>query len=85
MDPLSAIGIAASIVQFLDFSQKLVSGTLELYRASDGATSYNSHLEYITNDLSQLCGTLERASQEGIGEFKAKSEAGLVPLVTVRL
>ncbi len=85
MDPFAAIGLAASIVQFLDFSQKLVSGTLELYRAVGGATSSNTLLEYITKDLNQLCGTLELAANEGNGHFKTESEAGLVPLVKVRL
>ena len=31
MDPLSAIGLAGNIVAFVEFTSKLISGTIEIY------------------------------------------------------
>lgn len=58
MESFAVLGLAASILQFLDFSGKLISGTLELYQAVDGATSSNLVLENISKDPVQLCAGL---------------------------
>ncbi|KAL2830898.1 hypothetical protein BDW59DRAFT_140929 [Aspergillus cavernicola] len=39
MDPISAVGFAGTILQFIDFSTKLVEGTYEVYRSANGTTS----------------------------------------------
>lgn len=89
MDPLTALGLAASVVQFLDFSGKLVSGAFVLYKSVDGATSLNSCLEHIARDLSQLCNKMgaeaNAYSHRPFRPFIPESEAALVPLVKVRL
>ncbi|KAF5964688.1 hypothetical protein FCOIX_13304 [Fusarium coicis] len=36
LDPVTAIGLASSIVAFVDFSAKLVKGSIEIYQVSDG-------------------------------------------------
>ena len=49
MDPLSALSLAACVVQFLDFGSKLVRETKEI--AERGSTVSVEHLSLITVDL----------------------------------
>jgi hypothetical protein len=49
MDPITAVGFAASILNFIDFSHKLISGTLEVIKS--GSTSENAHVSVVINDL----------------------------------
>ncbi|TGO60900.1 hypothetical protein BELL_1182g00010 [Botrytis elliptica] len=49
MDPLSAIGLAGTIVQFVDFSCKIVGHGVELYK--EGSLELNKQVEYTTRDL----------------------------------
>jgi hypothetical protein len=51
MDPLSALSLAGSIVQFVDFGIKLLSGAGELYRSHTGTLKINDQIELTTNDL----------------------------------
>ena len=55
MESVAAIALAANIVEFLEFGRKLISGTLELYRSDDGASSSNRILYAVTEDLGKLC------------------------------
>ncbi len=59
MDPLTALGLAANVVQFIDFGTSLISGTLERYRSATGTSIGNSELESITEDVKQLSIGLE--------------------------
>lgn len=54
MEPLVAIGLVGNIVQFVDFTSKLVSKTVENYHSADGAFMENTDLETATNDLLAL-------------------------------
>lgn len=47
MDPISAIGLAGNIVQFVDFACKLIAGTRAIYHSASGMPSDAVHL----NDL----------------------------------
>lgn len=49
MDPITAVGFAASILTFIDFSYKVVTGTAEVFQS--GSTSKNTHLSEIIGDL----------------------------------
>jgi hypothetical protein len=51
MDPLTALGLAANILQFIDFSWTLVNSAKEVYGSKTGATRENSDL---TNTISRL-------------------------------
>lgn len=51
MDPITAIGIAGSIVQFVDFGLKVVSKGNHIYRSGDGTLSEDHDLEVLTRDL----------------------------------
>jgi hypothetical protein len=37
MEALAAIGLIGNIVQFVDFSRKLIAKSVELHRSHDGA------------------------------------------------
>ena len=63
MDPLSALSIAASVVQFIDFSSKLVSGSRKLYKLSEGLDEGYEDLEQVTENLVNLSDELQRSMQ----------------------
>ena len=81
MEPLATIGLAGNIVQFLDLGRRLVSGAVELYNASDGATSSNRVLDETSTDLHRLCRGLEQGAKNFRGHLGTESEAALLPLV----
>lgn len=51
MDPLSAIGLAANIIAFVELTSKLVSGTYEIYSSSDGMTDEHADLTKVIEDV----------------------------------
>ncbi len=61
LDPLSALSLASSIVQFVDFGIKLVSDGYELY--DRGSLENNDEIEQATRDLTQLTENLATPSQ----------------------
>ena len=58
MDPLSALSLAACVVQFLDFGSKLVRETKEI--VDGGSTLSVEHLSRITVDLVGFNSALDR-------------------------
>ncbi|KAH6684057.1 hypothetical protein B0J14DRAFT_555059 [Halenospora varia] len=63
MDPLSALSIAAAVVQFVDFGIKVVSKGNQIYRSGDGSLDENHDLEIVTNDLLVLQTKLDQTGQ----------------------
>jgi hypothetical protein len=57
MDPLTALGLAANIAQFIDFGSKLISTTEEI--ANAGQSISVAHLSTITADLVDFNNTLK--------------------------
>jgi hypothetical protein len=51
MEVLAAVGLAGNIVQFIDFSGKLLANSTQLYRSGEYALAENVHFETVTNDL----------------------------------
>ncbi|KAE9362882.1 hypothetical protein N431DRAFT_490327 [Stipitochalara longipes BDJ] len=51
MDPLTALSVAGTIVQFIDFGSKLLKEGRGLYRSSTGALNANQKLELTIADL----------------------------------
>jgi hypothetical protein len=51
LDPFTVIGLAGNIVQFIDFSLKIVSKASEIRQSADGVLSENFDLEIVTKDL----------------------------------
>lgn len=74
MDPLSALSIAASVVQFVQFSSNLLRGAVEIYQSSTGLSRQNQHLSDVYTELSKLSSNLQ------IGVFPNASTSG-VPFV----
>ena len=62
MDPLTIIGLVGNIVQFVDFSGKLISKSTELYHSSEGALAANIGTETATNHLVLLNNKLKNAA-----------------------
>lgn len=54
MDPLTAIGLASSIVQFVDFATKLIHGAKEIYVSATGSTEENDSLENVVSEMQRL-------------------------------
>ena len=50
-DPITIIGLAASVAQIVDVTARLISKSCEIYASSDGAFQENSDLELIIVDL----------------------------------
>ncbi len=53
MDPITAIGLAASIVSFIDFSWNLLTGAKELYESGCRRTKENARISSIVDDLNE--------------------------------
>jgi len=60
MDPLTALGLAANIIQFVDFASKLLSTGQELYQS--GASAPNLELSLVADDVLLLCTKLKNSS-----------------------
>jgi hypothetical protein len=64
MDPLSALSIAASAVQFIQFGCSLVSKSKEIFRSNDGRTLEHNECERAVDRLLELTGKLETPPKE---------------------
>jgi len=51
MEPVSAIGLAGNILQFVEFGIRVVSKGYKIYRSVDGCLVENLDLEIVTSDL----------------------------------
>ena len=54
MEALAAIGLVGNIVQFVDFSGRLIAESIELYHSYDGALAENVDIETATKHLAVL-------------------------------
>lgn len=65
-DPITAIGLAANILHFIEFTCGLVADAKEIYHSATGATAENIELQTIAESLSQLSSSLSsRGEYEG--------------------
>lgn len=80
LDPLSALSVAASVVQFLDFSSKIVSKGVQAYKSSDGALIDNAEIEEATQRLAQLSKTLETSMVPGQGGVLSDTDQQLATI-----
>jgi hypothetical protein len=51
MDPISALSVAAAVIQFVDFGKHLLSASYEIYRSPSGETANEVDLSTIAKDL----------------------------------
>jgi hypothetical protein len=61
MDPLTALSVAGTIIQFVDFGNKLLKNSVQLYKSSRGSLKANEELELITGDLKCVISKLREA------------------------
>src|SRR5579862_6016273 len=54
LDPLAALPLADTVLQFVGFSSKIISNGHQIYRSADGALSENIELETVATDLAEL-------------------------------
>ncbi|KAN0093480.1 hypothetical protein V8E51_016664 [Hyaloscypha variabilis] len=66
MDPLSALGVAASIVQFIQFGSSITSQALEIYKSSEGSSADNFECENASKRLRELCNGLKNTGCYGV-------------------
>jgi hypothetical protein len=59
MDPFSALSVASAVVQFVDFSSKIIAGSREIHSSVSGQLLEHAELEEITSSLVELNRDLE--------------------------
>ena len=64
MDPLSAIGLASNVVQFVDFASRLISTGTEVYESVSGVTDRTLELERIYKNLSSFSLKLQENGED---------------------
>jgi hypothetical protein len=69
LDPFTAIGLAGNIVQFVDYSSKLISSTHEIYKSGTGSSEKHVYLEVIATRLLELNRTLEQPKLTGTKSY----------------
>jgi hypothetical protein len=62
MEVLSIIGLVGNIVQFIDFSSKLIAETTKLYRSNENALAENIDVETATSHLVLLNNKIKDAA-----------------------
>lgn len=69
MEPLTILGAVSSIVNLVEFSARILSTGVEIYKSSSGALSENVTLEQVTKDLLALSHSLDRSMETETWEF----------------
>ncbi|KAI1734086.1 hypothetical protein F4680DRAFT_439415 [Xylaria scruposa] len=77
MESLAALGLAAAVVQFVDFTKDLILDSRDIYRSGKGALDDNLQLEQICEVLKRLSGEL--IAKEDALILSGGSEYHLVP------
>ncbi|PMD58404.1 uncharacterized protein K444DRAFT_614188 [Hyaloscypha bicolor E] len=54
MDPLTALGLAAAVVQFVDFGVEIFHKSKEILHSASGASVENASIKTTTSDLQRL-------------------------------
>ncbi|KAH6637278.1 hypothetical protein F5144DRAFT_570116 [Chaetomium tenue] len=67
MDPLSALSIAAAVVQFVDFGYRLVKSAHQLYTSPGGQKLEDIELSIVSRDLSNLADAVQAKLDDNAG------------------
>jgi hypothetical protein len=67
MEPLSALSIAAAVVQFADFGFRLIKSAHELYKSPSGQRLEYIELSTVSQDLSHLANAVKTKQRENDG------------------
>jgi hypothetical protein len=82
MDPLSALGIAAAVAQFLQFAGSLVSGSQQVY--AEGALADHVECEKATRRLESLAKEVQSSLNDLSGLGKLSNDAKALRVICVR-
>jgi hypothetical protein len=63
MEPITALGVAASIVQFVSFACKLVSGSNEIFDSARGSAGHIQNIDEVYRQLQDLSKLLQKPTQ----------------------
>jgi hypothetical protein len=67
MDPLTALSVAGTVVQFVDFGSKLLGNTAHLYKSARGSLEATEELKLVTGDLQSVVTKLRNEPSMGLG------------------
>ncbi|CZR63072.1 uncharacterized protein PAC_12969 [Phialocephala subalpina] len=67
MDPLTALSLAGTVVQFVDFGTKLFSEIFQLYKMSGGTLKANDELKLVVGNLKCVVLKLQQSSDVILG------------------
>jgi len=54
MDPMTAVSLASAIVQFIDYSTKLVDAASDIHRSASGTSLENQNIEFVVSEVKAL-------------------------------
>lgn len=60
---MDAVGLASSIITFIDVAYKIVHGSYEVYKSSTGATEENDHTALVVGDLRRVAHRINQQPQ----------------------
>jgi hypothetical protein len=83
MDPITALGVASSTVQLVDFTQGLIRSTFEIYKSPTGSSEASSDLASIATSLKTLNDDLSqsvRRAKASTGKKPSKTDLELLEL-----
>jgi hypothetical protein len=58
LDPLTALSVAGTIVQFVNFGTRILSRSRQLYHSTKGALAQDEEFDFITTHLIKLTAKL---------------------------
>ena len=65
MDPFTAVSLASNVIQFVDFSCRLVSKGQQIYKSANGVLVEYLETENVAKDLNILSNNLRRSFDAG--------------------
>ncbi|KAK6599014.1 hypothetical protein H4I96_08218 [Botrytis cinerea] len=76
MNPLDALSLAGTIIQFVDFSSKVLDGTIELYRSGAETLAVHQQLGFVADDLAKISKRLSDSywGLSGVGVISTTSD-----------
>lgn len=80
MDPFSVLGCAAAILQFVEFSVKIIGSTHEIYTSQSGAAQENIRIKEVTERVKQLSQHLENNVAHHVGGYPSRTSNVIVNL-----
>lgn len=60
---MDAVGLASSIISFIEVANKIVRGSYEVYKSSTGATEENDHTALVVGDLRRVTHSLSQHAE----------------------